>query len=126
MTAPSPRDAPATPGWADQRVDKPPSAPARERTPDQVVHRARVAVAGVRVLMGMGSELTFGARQIAADGILTGILPNFTRQRPGLGLNLLVGQWRSMREHLAQERIELFVGYSCIDTCRSDLQITRL
>ena len=49
-------------------------------------------------------ELTFGASQIAVDGILKGILPAYIGDRPSLRLNLLVGQWRLMREHL-RERV---------------------
>ncbi len=55
--------------------------------------------------------LAFGAGLMAIDGVLKGLLPALRAQSPLLRLDIAVGNWRLLQQHLEQERIEFFVGY---------------
>jgi DNA-binding transcriptional LysR family regulator len=58
-----------------------------------------------------GGDLAFGASLMAIDGVLRGVLPSITRQRPNLRLSVEVSRWQVLQQHLEQGRIEFFVGY---------------
>lgn len=85
----------------------------------QVIDRARAVLANAQDLSRHihelahveGGELRFGATQMAIDGLFAGLLPRLRAQSPGLRLDLEVGHWQMLLQHLEQERIEFFVGY---------------
>jgi DNA-binding transcriptional LysR family regulator len=85
----------------------------------RVLERARDLLARARDLAheidgiahADGGDLSFGASLMAIDGVLGGVLPALREQSPRLTLRVEVGQWQLLRQHLQQERIELFVGY---------------
>lgn len=58
-----------------------------------------------------GGTLHFGASLFAVDTVLAGVLPEMTRRRKGLKLQVEVSQWEMLLRHLQEEHIEFFVAY---------------
>jgi DNA-binding transcriptional LysR family regulator len=73
-----------------------------------------------------GGELSVGASLMAIDSVLHGVLPTLRQQSPNLKVNIEVGQWQLLQQHLEQERIEFFVSYPGPLARHDDFSVTPL
>lgn len=86
----------------------------------QLVERARALLANARdfaneidgIAKADGGELSFGVSLLAVDGALHDVLPLLRQRSPRLSLNIQVGNWQLLHEHLEHERIEFFIARS--------------
>ena len=84
----------------------------------QLVERARALLANARdfaneidsIAKADGGELSIGISLLAVDGALHGVLPLLRQRSPRLSLNIQVGNWQLLQEHLEHERIEFFIA----------------
>jgi len=74
----------------------------------------------------LGGELHFGASLLAVDCFLQGLLPALRHQSPNLRLNIIVGQWARLQQHLEEESIEFFVAYPAALATDARFHVTNL
>lgn len=84
----------------------------------QLVERARALLANARdfaneidgIAKADGGVLSIGVSLLAVDGALHDVLPLLRQRSPRLAVNIQVGNWQLLHEHLEQERIEFFIA----------------
>ncbi len=61
--------------------------------------------------IGEAGDLSFGVSGMAMDKLLQSKIVKLFRDHPQLRLNIEVGDWKSLRQQLEEEKIEFFVAY---------------
>ncbi|MCY1507987.1 HTH-type transcriptional regulator HdfR [compost metagenome] len=73
---------------------------------------SRLSAEASDIAQAEGGELNFGAGMMAADLYLEDTLKALRQRLPRLTVRVEIDQWPHLLQHLEQERIEFFVGYT--------------